>query len=228
MPCGIYKLDFGKGLIYIGQSRNIGKRLKKHKENVNAGKASKKMQQAFNTYGMFVSEILCECLPEELDILEQEAIGIFNSYTVGLNSRKNGGVGQGLYGDQHPGSKFSNEQIVNVFNVLISDVDIGYQEIAVRTGTNKSLVSDIKNGRRHLWLKDIYPDTYPLLDTIDTYSDKNSAKRLGKVYPTLYSPVGEAHNITNVSAFSRQHGLHVGHLNEVLNGKAKTVKGWHL
>lgn len=229
MLCGIYLLKFnGTNKVYVGQSVNIDNRILRHKNNLEHNVASKKLQEAYLCYGIFTYDILCECEEQELDILEKEAIDLYDSYYNGLNSRNGSTVGNGLKGDQNPGSKFSNEQVIDVFKLLVSDKDLTYKEIANTTNTNISLVKSIKIGVRHTWLKEEFPDTYPILASLDKVANKNSAKNKGITYPPIYDKTGNMFLVSNVSSFAREHNLHAGHLNEVLNRKSKTTKGWHL
>lgn len=229
MTCGIYKLAFnGTTDVYIGQSVNIEKRIIKHKYLLYNSKASKKLQKAFEIYGMFNYEILEICKEEELDFLEKEIIEIYDSYNNGLNSTQEAKCGYGLSGETHPGAKFSNEQIITCFNLLINNPELTYKDIADITETNKSLLTDIVGGKRHTWLKTKFPNEYPKLKLVDRHSGKNSAKNLGKKYPPIMSPDGKVYEVTNASSFSREHNLHNGHLSDVLNRKAHSIKGWKL
>ncbi len=45
---------------------------------------------------------------------------------------------------------------------------------------------------------------------------------------TLLSPQGKEFTFTNIRGFARQHGLNTGNLNQVVNGKKKSCKGWTL
>lgn len=226
MTCGIYKLIFrDTNKVYIGQSLNIERRIDKHSYLVRSNTAAKKLQDAYDNYGMFTYEILCECLPEELDTFEEETIGIYDSFNNGFNSKSGSTYSVGLCGDKHPNSKFSNEQVVLVFKYLL-DTSFTFKQIAELTKTNTHLVRDVANGSRHSWLKNVFEGEYTVMLSISRTANKNSAINLGIIYPNIKSPDGTIYNVTNVSSFARDHGLHCGHLNEVLNSKAKTIKGW--
>lgn len=48
-----------------------------------------------------------------------------------------------------------------------------------------------------------------------------------KTYPGFVSPTGEVfRDVTNLAAFSRQHGLNQSDMVKVANGKKKHCKGW--
>lgn len=75
--CGIYKIEIGC-YIYIGQSIDILNRIKQHKNKLKRNShCNKFMQNVFNKYKTFESEILIKCSKEYL--VEYEDICI-NSY----------------------------------------------------------------------------------------------------------------------------------------------------
>ena len=49
-----------------------------------------------------------------------------------------------------------------------------------------------------------------------------------KTYPKILSPDGIEYEITHLSDFAKEHGLHQGNMSQVLNGKRKQHKGWSL
>lgn len=230
MTCGIYILRFkGSDSVYIGQAVNIERRISSHKTKLKGGASSIKLQDAYNRYGPFTYEILTECLEHELDNLEELMISKYDSYNSGLNSRNKVCNGKGLVGDSHPGSKFDNDTIIEIFYYLTEMPELLYQEIADITETNVSLVRDINLGKRHTWLSDKFPEKYTQLNTTNRLVTRNTVAN-GKVYPAIINDkTGEIiSNITNISEIARAYNLSNSHLNEVLNGKAKSTKGWSL
>jgi len=78
---GIYKLTSPSGKIYIGQSRNIKRRLTDYKKL-----RCKKQQALYNSlvkygYDNFIVEIIEECTLEQLNDLEELYIRIYKSLT---------------------------------------------------------------------------------------------------------------------------------------------------
>ena len=83
--CGIYIIkNTITNKVYIGQSVNIKSRWSEHKSrafNPNSNCYNKPLYCSMRKYGLdvFHFDILCECLPEELDSKEAEYIVQFNS-----------------------------------------------------------------------------------------------------------------------------------------------------
>ena len=67
MSIGIYKITNPKGKVYIGQSINIEKRFREHRNSMN--KKQTKLYKSFQKYGFInhVFEIIEECLINQLD-----------------------------------------------------------------------------------------------------------------------------------------------------------------
>lgn len=84
---GIYKITSPTNKIYIGQSINIEKR-KKYYQNAHC-KGQKKLYASIIKYGFenHNFEIICECLENELNKLEEYYISYFNSFNtiLGMN-----------------------------------------------------------------------------------------------------------------------------------------------
>ena len=165
MTCGIYKLKFtGTDKVYIGLSDNIERRLVSHRHSLLTRQSPKKLQEAFNTYGMPILEVLLECNKDELDTYEKEAIDIYDSIDNGFNSRNGGvcGAGVAISGENNGRSKYSNEQILQAFN-LLTTTKLTNQEIAITTGISKEAVSHISAGTGHTWISKYCPIEYAKL-----------------------------------------------------------------
>lgn len=228
MTCGIYLLRFeGTDKVYVGQSLNIEKRFTQHKNHMVLGTATPKMQEAFNIYGPPNTEVLVECVEKDLDVIEVEAIEIFDAVANGFNSSKGGhGGGHGLYGEQMYNASYSNEKIIEVFNLLIDDTSLKLIEVSVHTGVPKSIVSLVSSGASHLWLKDLYPIKYA--EMLSLVGTRRGAKYRGGAYPSLVSPNGIEYCVDNISAFTLKHSLCKVHIGKVLKGTEVQYKGWHL
>jgi hypothetical protein len=229
MTIGIYRLCFsGTDRCYVGQSINIEKRYKQHIASLKGGNATQKMLAAFSNFGFPVLEILCECLPEELDDLEIEAICVFDSVNNGFNliSSKT----PNLRGESHSRSKYTNIKIIEVAE-LSANPDNTFKEISNLTGVSINTVRDVANLVCHGWLEDVLPEIYKKLVSIKGSRNgiRKSAKSLGITYPPVLSPEGRVYkSISNLRDFCRQHILDQSHFTKLLNGKAKTHKGWRL
>lgn len=74
MTCGIYKLTFPNGKFYIGKSINIEKRWEQHANDMRSGKHTKKLQNEFNIWDTYIQEVIFECHPDHIDIMEESLI----------------------------------------------------------------------------------------------------------------------------------------------------------
>ena len=232
MTCGIYKLVFnGTDKIYVGKSVNIEYRYKGHLRSFKRGESSKKMKEAYETYGAPNLEILEECQESELDLREIFYIASLNTVSMGFNSRDTAtNSNTSSIGELNHKSKYSNAKIIECFDLLIDYPDMLFQEIAEITGIPRGSVSMIAHGGNHKWLKLVYPERYGIL--IDKVGDRKtsckSALKQGIEYPIILCPSGIEYKVNNAREFARTHGLDQSALGRVLNGKAKTHKGWKL
>lgn len=133
-------------------------------------------------------------------------------------------------GDTSTSSVYSNSKIIEVFNLLTEDTLIGLHTISNITKVSYCVVASISSGNNHTWLKDMYPDKYKLLINRKGLrsSVSNSAISKGIVYPLIQDPDGNMYSINNTRKFAMEHNLNPSHLGKVLNGKAKTHRGWKL
>ena len=75
MTSGVYKLTFRSGKDYIGKSINIDNRYKDHLKAFESRKASAKMQEEYDKWGVPELSIILETHPDHIDILESHLIG---------------------------------------------------------------------------------------------------------------------------------------------------------
>lgn len=229
MTTGIYILKFkGTDKVYVGQSTDIELRYRMHKTTLKNNKSSKKLQEAYDCYGMPVLEIIAECSIEELDILENQAIEIYDSVNNGFNTMSESGHRTILKGDMAGNSKYSNELVEEVFEYLV-DNNLTHAEIIDITGISRGALADISSGISHKWLQEKYPAKYTKLIQLKgttRKASKNNATTKGIVYPKIMSPDGIVYNIESLRGFCKQHNLNHGALGEVLRGFRKQHKGW--
>lgn len=231
MTCGIYILKFiGTDKVYVGQSENIEYRYKKHLQRLKRGDHNYKMQQAYKEYGLPDLEILIPDLSkDELNSNEYEAFKIYDSISNGFNIAEQPSIHGN--GELNPGSKYSNEKIVEVLFLLIN-INNTYKQIQALTGVSESTIRHIANQEAHLWLKEKYPSEYTQLQSLSGKRavGKNTAIDRGIIYPTILSPTGQEYNVTNVAAFAKEHGLDSSCLAKVLKRRPKYAshKDWKL
>jgi len=70
MTCGVYKLTFNSGMIYIGKSIDIETRWKQHWDKLRSGKGAVKMQREFDNYGFPETRIIYDCHEDHIDFIE--------------------------------------------------------------------------------------------------------------------------------------------------------------
>lgn len=120
--CGIYKIENKtSGKCYVGQSRNVNKRLAEHKRLLRRDlHPNRHLQNAFNKHGedafSFSLEIVCEDAKDldavELMLLSQEArfdfppdYNIAIMSTTGMTGRKHSKAAREKIGNAHKGHK---------------------------------------------------------------------------------------------------------------------------
>lgn len=229
MTTGIYLLKFNNtDKVYIGQSKNIESRYTSHKTSMRCNKAVKKLQQAYYTYGMPSIHILEICIEEDLDILEDIYIKEFDSVDNGFNTMKNHGYSSSLKGELCGNSKYTNEQIYEVFIYLINGEV--HKNISDITGVSRGAVSDISALKTHKWLKDKFPLEYSKLEVLAKtrrYSRRTAVSR-NKSYPSIVSPEGTSYTIESIRGFAKEHNLNPNCLGRVLRKQALSHSGWKL
>ncbi len=242
MTCGIYRLIFnGTDKVYIGQSTNIELRYRDHIRYMKENRTTKKLYQAYIDFGIPTVEILCECSKEELNKNENESIEIWDSVIHGFNSLLCAEDTPNSSGFEAGNAKYSKEDIIKVAELLQNPLNTT-SYIESQTGVKSRTITEVSNLTQHsTWLEKEYPDIY--LNILNLKGNRRSilnkvsaskrsitmcAASRGITYPLIYSPEGKVYNVTNTSAFAKEHGLHNGHLGSVLNRKAQSHKGWKL
>ena len=114
--CCIYKLNYPNGKIYIGQSNDIKRRMYEH-NNIN------RLQNHYNApcdlaiqkYGRFEEVEILEIVEDNTQLNEKEQYWIqfynSNNKEIGYNLTPGGKV---LSGENHPKSKLSNDEILDI------------------------------------------------------------------------------------------------------------------
>lgn len=70
MNSGIYVLEFPRNIYYIGKSDNIPRRWEEHRKSFLKGSHAKKMQWAYDSYGMPQFRVMLECHRDHIDLME--------------------------------------------------------------------------------------------------------------------------------------------------------------
>lgn len=167
--CGIYKItNLINGKCYIGQSVDILRRWRNHKEtSKNPSKEAYEypLYRAFRKYGLenFSFEILEECKKEELDIKETFYINKYNSLNEGYNQVL---VGQG-------GTKVTPQE-VNLIKYDLIYTTLPSDEIGKKYGYSGRSVRAINIGET--WREE--NESYPLRKKF-THNQKNYCRDCG-------------------------------------------------
>lgn len=228
MATGIYILRFkNTNKIYIGKSINISRRYTAHLRNLGLGLSSKKLQEAYNTYGEPTLDVLIECSEEELDKEEMEAISIFNSAADGFNTLDTIGGNNNQVGQNASNAKYSNDIYEQAF-LLCAEGILPISEIASILDISPSVVASISSGQNHKWLKEKYPVEWEQLDFLRHQPNgyRSTAKYLNITYPELVHPNGTVIKVENLRECARKYDLDSGNLHTLLTGTLQTLKGF--
>lgn len=99
--CGIYKISNENGKVYVGQSKDISRRLARHRNMLTHNKhKNTHLQNSWNKNSNFKFEILEICPSEDLNIREIYWIRELQSMNPGFGfNRHEGGLGGALTGE---------------------------------------------------------------------------------------------------------------------------------
>ena len=231
MTVGIYILRFkNTEKVYVGQSISIEDRYISHIYLMKKGEARHKVQEAYNLYGTPILEILLECSKDTLNINEDEAIEIFNSVERGFNTMTKAGKVSQLYGDTCGNSKYSNEEIIKVFKLLVYSPELTQNAISDILEVSVNIVNGISCGDTHKWLETQFSEEYAILlnNKVDRRKSRMGANYQGIYYPTILSPEGLEYNVSSIRGFAREHNLNYSSLGRVLRKSSKSHNGWKL
>lgn len=231
MTIGIYKLNYtGTDKCYIGQSEHsIEGRFTAHLRAMKGGFATKKLQEAYHTYGKPHLEILIEADKVDLDSLEIEAISVYNSVKNGFNTLSGGSTGNGQYGESASNAKYSNETYYNILKMLAAEY--AAKDISSELGVSRAVIKSISGCENHKWLKDILPEEYAIVEAKHTaYSPKNNhAQARGIQYlPIIEISTGKVYEITSLRETARLLNMDSGNLSRLLHGQVDSYKGFML
>ena len=226
MTIGIYALYWEEqDLIYIGQSKEIERRLRDHlKQLRDNNHYNYKVQGTFNTYGKPDCIVIEKCSILELDLKEIQWI---KEFSATLNILP-GGFGTGK-DTKHGASKFSKLEILNAVSVLILNPNKELKEISDITGMSTSVLSTIANLNKHTWLEsELDPGTLEKLKASTEerrLKNKKPSKNAGKF---LVPSDGKLFVVEHIANFAKEHKLTESKVWEVLSGARKTHKGWKI
>lgn len=239
MSCGIYSLNFANtDKKYIGQSINIERRFTQHIYNIKNGFSNHKLLDAFKMYGIPKLNILIECSPSELDLLEEKYINEFNSVNNGFNIYTFSNQAPILKGTLAGNSRYSRTAIINCINYLRDNIDT-LNNAAKLFNIGKDTLYNIICGKQHLWVLEEYSyDISIIKDNIEKANKleivnwpKNNLKVsvVRPNYKKVISPDGKIFTVDNINEFARNNRtISKSSLHRLLSGQVNVTKGWKL
>lgn len=140
--CGIYKINYDNGKIYIGQALSIWSRANEHNsKNIQICDKALKSHSATIEILEIVSDIL------QLDEIENKWIDYYNATdrNVGYNILKNGNA-SGKRGVDNCNAAFNQSQINNIVDLLINNTKLSYKDIANLYSVSQDTILNISQG----------------------------------------------------------------------------------
>lgn len=140
--CGVYKLNYDNGKIYIGQALSIYYRALEHNsKNVQICDQALKKHQASIEILEIVNDIL------QLDDIESKWINYYNATdkSIGYNILKQGNV-SGKRGPENCNASFNEDQLNEIVNLLINETKLSYKDIADLYNVHYTTISKISQG----------------------------------------------------------------------------------
>ena len=151
---GIYKINYPNGKVYIGQARNIYKRLKEHNSYLIYGHGKKELllcEKKMEEYNFLIDDFdLLEEVNDfsKLDIREAYWIGYYKSYVKdghGYNLTR-GGDCSNKYGVNHANAAFDEKTLNEVVDLLQNHTELSYIDIANKYNVDKETIRRISAG----------------------------------------------------------------------------------
>lgn len=151
--CGIYKITYNNGKVYIGQALSIWTRANEHNsKNIQICDKALKKHSATIEVLEIVSDILL------LDEIENKWIKYYDA----TNKEKgynilNGGNASGKKGIDNCNAIFNEVQLNEIINLLKHDTSLSYKDIAIIYNVNPNTIFNISQGYIYYNPKLSYP-----------------------------------------------------------------------
>lgn len=140
--CGIYKLNYDNGKIYIGQALSIYSRAIEHNsKNIQMCDQALKKHQASIEILEIVNDIL------QLDNVESKWINYYNATdkNIGYNILNQGNA-SGKRGTENCNASFNKNQLNEIVNLLINETKLSYKDIANLYNVDQTTILRISQG----------------------------------------------------------------------------------
>lgn len=162
--CGIYKINYDDGKIYIGQAMNIYVRALEHNSK-KIQYCDKKLKKHNAT--IEILEIVNNF--KILDEVETKWIKKFNATENGYNILKEGNA-SGKRGIENCNASLNQQQLKEIIDLLQNHLELSYKDIANKYNISQNTVLKISKGYTY---KDLNLQ-YPLRDNDHTSKQKNT------------------------------------------------------
>lgn len=225
---GIYSItQLSTGRHYIGSAVQLERRIARHKSDFVANRHhNSRLQRAWNKHGEsdFNFEVIETCGEDALIEREQFWIDSTNPF---FNILRHAKSAKGFKHTDTAKAKMSSIQKA-VWSTISEEVrrergSAHAERIRGRKASDetKQKMSASKIGRSST---DEQRASFERNKNSPQAIAKRAAKKARRYIAT--SPSGEVHNILNLCAFAREHGLQQGHMVAVAKGKRSHHKGW--
>ena len=167
MASGIYKIENKtNGLVYIGQSKNIEKRLADHKRISYSPKApeyNNQIHTAIRKYGIdnFIYSTIEECPINELNNREKYWVKYYDSYINGYNGTEGGDFSEVDNSGEHNGRAYMTQSEVEYIRECYNS------HIAFRYVYEKFKHKATKRCIQKIWHFDTWPNIHPEYNTLE-------------------------------------------------------------
>jgi len=158
MTIGIYSLNFkDTDKVYIGQSINIELRYTQHLTSLIKKKSSKKLEEAYNLYGVPKLTILHICTKDELNVIEDTYIEKFDSVNNGFNTCISSmDMPKVPVGASSHRAKYSKRQYIEAL-MLLANTSSTCKEISKQLDMTETTIVKLSTGHSHKWLAEEFP-----------------------------------------------------------------------
>ena len=188
---GVYKITFPNKKIYIGISNNMYRRMLEHNTDFRNGLP---IENAIKKYGKITEfEILEIISPEErekMNLQEKYWIKYYDSTNplIGYNI-SDGGDGGGIGSLNHE-AKFTEEEILALYDELKNNLDISLQDLAKKYNIHMTTISHINNGITYYHSNIEYPirnpkDCKKVISGTKSVNSYITKETLDKIYKAL-------------------------------------------
>ena len=165
MACGIYKItNTINNLVYIGQAKDINRRLIAHRcieHSPNALEYHNQIHTAMREYGIenFIFETIEECPAEKLNEREKYWIAYYNSYKNGYNGTEGGDFEQVDNSGEANGRAYMTENEVNYIRECYNN-HINFRDVYAQFKDKAT-----KRCIQKIWYFETWPNIHPEYNT---------------------------------------------------------------